>query len=146
MVDSNDLKSAFQELGLAHQPVIAHASLRPFGYIPNGADAVLQALAESVKSVVMPTFTYRTMITPEVGPANNGISYGGDEYYNREAKSFSMDMPADSMMGILPETLRNHPLAMRTISPDSFLCRNWSRSNPGCTDALGTIRSHRRPG
>jgi aminoglycoside 3-N-acetyltransferase len=117
VVDSDDLKSAFQELNLSHIPVIAHAALRPFGYIPNGADAVLQALAESVKSVVMPAFTYRTMITPEVGPANNGISYGRDEYYNREAGPFSMDMPVDSLMGILPETLRNHPLAVRTTHP-----------------------------
>ncbi len=65
----------------------------------------------------MPTFTYRTMITPEVGPANNGISYGDDEYYNREARPFTMEMPANSLMGILPETLRNHPLAMRTTHP-----------------------------
>ena len=80
MVDYSILKSAFQELGLANSSVIVHASLRPFGYIQNGADALLQALCESVEGVIVPTFTYRTMITPEVGPANNGISYGDDEY------------------------------------------------------------------
>jgi aminoglycoside 3-N-acetyltransferase len=117
VVDYNTLKSAFQELDLTDRPVIAHASLRPFGYIQNGADAVLQALVASVQSVIMPTFTYMTMITPEVGPPDNGIGYGGDEYYNREARPFSMEMPADSMMGILPETLRNHPLARRTSHP-----------------------------
>jgi aminoglycoside 3-N-acetyltransferase len=117
VVDYDTLKSAFQELGLASNPVIAHASLKPFGYIQNGADAILQALSESVQSVIMPTFTYRTMITPEVGPPDNGISYGSDEYYNREARPFTMEMPADSMMGILPETLRNHPLATRTSHP-----------------------------
>jgi aminoglycoside 3-N-acetyltransferase len=117
VVDYNTLKSAFQELGLAHSPVVAHASLKPFGYIQNGADAVLEALSESAQSVIMPTFTYRTMITPEVGPSGNGITYGGDEYYNREARPFTIDMPADSLMGILPETLRNHPLAKRTSHP-----------------------------
>lgn len=117
MQDYNGLKSAFLELGLANKPVIAHASLQPFGYIQNGADAVLQALLESVQGVVMPTFTYRTMITPKVGPPNNGIAYGGDRYYNMEARSFTPDMPADSMMGILPETLRHHPLAKRTAHP-----------------------------
>ncbi len=117
MVDYDTLKSAFQELGLASNPVIAHASLKPFGYIQKGADAVLQALSASVQSVIMPTFTYRTMITPEVGPPDNGISYGSDEYYNREARAFTMEMPADSMMGILPETLRSHPLAKRTSHP-----------------------------
>jgi aminoglycoside 3-N-acetyltransferase len=117
VVDHNALKSAFQELDLAIKPVIAHASLRPFGYIQNGADAVLQALSESVKGVIMPTFTYRTMITPEIGPPDNGISYGSDEYYNREARPFTMEVPADSMMGTLPETLRNHPDAKRTSHP-----------------------------
>ena len=117
MIDYNALKSAFQELDLADSPVIAHASLKSFGYIQNGADAVLQALVDSVQSVIMPTFTYRTMVTPEVGPLNNGISYGGDEYYNREALPFTMEMPADSLMGMLPETLRNHPLANRTSHP-----------------------------
>lgn len=116
-MDYDELKSAFQELSLADRPVIAHASLKPFGYIQYGADGVLQALTETVKSLIMPTFTYKTMVTPEVGPPNNGILYGGDEYYNREAQPFSLDMPADSMMGILPETLRNHPFAKRTSHP-----------------------------
>jgi aminoglycoside 3-N-acetyltransferase len=117
VIDYNGLKSFFQELHLADKPVIAHASLKSFGYIQNGADAVLQALTESVQSVMMPTFTYRTMITPEVGPPGNGISYGGDDYYNREARPFALDMPADSMMGMLPETLRNHTRAKRTSHP-----------------------------
>lgn len=116
-MDYATLRAAFQELNLADKPVIAHASLKPFGYIQNGADAVLLALTESVQSLIMPTFTYRTMITPEVGPPNNGITYGGDEYYNREAQPFSLDMPADSLMGMLPEALRNHPLAKRSTHP-----------------------------
>src|SRR5215216_4098388 len=117
MVGYDELKSAFQELGLANKPVIAHASLQPFGYIQNGADTVLGALTDSVKSLVMPTFTYKTMITPEVGPPNNGITYGGDGDLNKMAQPFTHDMPADPMMGVLPETLRNHPLAKRTSHP-----------------------------
>lgn len=117
MTGYDQLKSAFGELGLANKPVIAHASLHPFGYIQNGADTVLRALSEAVQGLVMPTFTYRTMITPDVGPPNNGIAYGGDQYYNREAQPFTPDMPADPLMGILPETLRNHPAAKRTSHP-----------------------------
>jgi len=117
VLDYSVLRSAFQELNLSDRPVIAHASLKPFGYIQNGADAVLQALTESVRSVIVPTFTYRTMITPKVGPPDNGISYGEDDYYNREARPFTVNMPADTMMGILPETVRNHPKAKRTSHP-----------------------------
>lgn len=112
-----ELKAAFQELGLMTKPVIAHASLKPFGYVHNGADAILQALSESVLSLVMPTFTYKTMVTPEVGPPNNGITYGLDGDLNKMAQPFTLDMSADPMMGMLPETLRNHPLAKRTSHP-----------------------------
>ena len=117
MVGHDELKSAFQELGLANKPVIAHASLQPFGYIHNGADTVLDALSSSVKSLIMPTFTYKTMITPEVGPPNNGITYGMDGDLNKMAQPFTPNMPADPMMGILPETLRNDPSAKRTSHP-----------------------------
>ena len=117
MPDYDELKSALQELGLVNKPVIAHASLQPFGYIQNGADAVLQALSESVRSLIMPAFTYKTMVTPEVGPPNNGITYGVDKDLNRLAQPFTPDMPADPMMGILSETLRNHPEAKRTSHP-----------------------------
>jgi aminoglycoside 3-N-acetyltransferase len=57
------------------------------------------------------------MITPEVGPPNNGITYGGDGDLNKMAQPFTYDMPADPMMGVLPETLRNHPSAKRTSHP-----------------------------
>ena len=117
MVGYEELKNAFTELGLANKPVIAHASLHPFGYIHQGVDTVLSALSESVSGLIMPTFTYRTMVTPEVGPPNNGIGYGDDQYYNREARPFSPEMPADALMGILPETLRNHSAAKRSSHP-----------------------------
>lgn len=117
MTGYDQLKDAFSELDLTDKPVIAHASLHPFGYIHHGADAVLRALLVSVPALIMPTFTYRTMITPEVGPPGNGIHYGGDQYYNREARPFTAKMPADPLMGILPETLRNHPSAKRTSHP-----------------------------
>jgi len=112
-----ELRSAFQELALANKPVIAHASLQPFGYIQNGAETVLQALSDSVRSLIMPTFTYRTMVTPEVGPPNNGIIYGIDGDLNKMAQPFTLNMPADPMMGILSETLRNHSAAVRTSHP-----------------------------
>lgn len=117
MLGYDELKAAFQELSLANKPVIAHASLQPFGYIHNGADTVLQALLDSSQSVIMPTFTYKTMITPEVGPPNNGVTYGAEQDLNKMAQSFAIDMPADRMMGILPESLRNHPAAKRTTHP-----------------------------
>ena len=117
MPDYAEILSAFQALGLQDKPVIAHASLKPFGYIEGGAEAVLDAMLASFASVIMPTHTYKTQIIPDVGPPNNGITYGSGRDLNRMAEPFHPDMRADPLMGILPETLRNHPSATRTAHP-----------------------------
>ncbi len=112
-----DLHSAFLKLGLSKTPVIAHASLKAFGAVVGGAETLLRATLDSVGALLMPTFTYKTMITPEVGPENNGMTYGSQVDVNFLAEPFRPDMPADKQMGILPETLRNQPHAMRTRHP-----------------------------
>lgn len=117
MPDYKDLYAAFQALCLQEAPVIAHASLKPFGYIEGGAEAVMKAMLASFAGVIMPTHTYKTKIIPEVGPPNNGIVYGNGIYKNKMAQPFHLGMKADSMMGILPETLRCHPSATRTAHP-----------------------------
>jgi len=117
MPDYAEILSAFQALDLRDKPVIAHASLKPFGYIEGGAEAVLDAILASFASVIMPTHTYKTKIIPDMGPPNNGITYGSGHDKNQMAEPFHPGMRADSMMGILPETLRNHPSATRTAHP-----------------------------
>jgi aminoglycoside 3-N-acetyltransferase len=112
-----ELLSAFQALSIQDKPVIVHSSLKPFGYIEGGAEAVLDAILASVQSVIMPTFTYKTEIVPDVGPPNNGITYGSGPDKNKMAEPFHQEMRADPLMGILPETLRNHPSATRTAHP-----------------------------
>lgn len=116
-VTFTDLRTAFFKLGLSHTPVIAHTSLKAFGEVVGGAETLLRATLNSVWALVMPTFTYKSMITPAVGPPNNGIIYGSDLDLNRMAEPFTADMPADRQMGILPETLRQHPRAKRTLHP-----------------------------
>ena len=66
---------------------------------------------------MMPTFTYATMITPSDGPRNNGITYGSAKDANRTSQFFQPDLPADKVMGILAETLRQHPQARRSLHP-----------------------------
>ncbi len=116
-MDFTELKSFFDTLELQDKPVIAHASLKPFGHIQNGADFVVRTMLLSFKSVMMPTFTYKTIVTPEVGPPNNGITYGAEKDLNKMSNPFTPDMPADKMMGIVPEALRDHPTAIRTSHP-----------------------------
>ena len=112
-----ELKHAFDGLGLEGRPVIAHASLKKFRDIQGGPKTVIQALLASSSGVVMPTFTYKTMVTPQVGPPNNGITYGTDQNGNRMAEPFNHAMPPDKMMGTLPAALLRERLAMRTSHP-----------------------------
>jgi aminoglycoside 3-N-acetyltransferase len=65
----------------------------------------------------MPAFTYKTMVTPEVGPPDNGIEYGEGREANQFAEFFRPDIPADPLMGIVAETLRQHPQAIRSHHP-----------------------------
>ena len=112
-----DLLEGLRILRLGEAPVIVHSSLKSFGHVEGGAQTVISALAAVFETVVVPTFTYKTMITPMVGPANNGISYGSGTDQNRMAEFFTPDMPADPLMGIIPETLRKHPGARRSDHP-----------------------------
>jgi aminoglycoside 3-N-acetyltransferase len=117
MTDLTDLKAGFAKLGLDKSLVIAHASMKAFGPIEGGAETMLEALLDSACGVIMPTFTYKTMLNPDVGPPRNGITYGSETDLNKMAEAYRPDMPADKMMGILPETLRRHPKAKRSMHP-----------------------------
>lgn len=117
MISSSDLKTGFAALGLTKSLVIAHASLKAFGHIEGGAQTMLNALLDSVRGVIMPTFTYKTMLNPEIGPPKNGMTYGSETDLNKMAEAFHLDMPADKLMGVLPETLRKHPGAKRSMHP-----------------------------
>jgi len=117
MLTGEDFKSAFGSLKLENKPVIAHASLSSFGTIQNGAETVISALLSSVSGLMMPAFTYKTMVLPTVGPPNNGLDYGKQHDLSYMAEHFRYDMPVDPLIGILAEMLRNHPRAMRTAHP-----------------------------
>jgi len=116
-VKLQDLLIAFHSLTLDSKPVIAHASLSAFGQIQGGAETVVSALLAVFDSVVMPTFTYKTMLTPLTGPEANAINYGAGTDANRMAEFFDPQMPADPLMGIVAETLRKRPCASRSAHP-----------------------------
>ena len=117
MTTYNELKSAFDSLGLNDVPIIAHASLRSFGEVEGGAPMVVQAMVDSFGGLMMPTHTYRAMIVPQSGPENNAMDYGKPDPFNPEPDFFTPHMPADILMGIVPETLRQRPGAKRSSHP-----------------------------
>ena len=125
MISVRELLYWFQSLPSRGQPVIAHGSFKSLGKVQGGPKVVVEALVQSCESVIMPTFTYQTMVTPLVGPPNNAIDYRVEE--NRrgqpnadgtyDAVPFQRDLPSRESMGILAETLRRHPDARRSMHP-----------------------------
>lgn len=118
MISFRDLIRAFQSLGIDKaQPVLIHASLSAFGQVNGGAESVARALLGLYDSLLAPAFTFKTMVIPEVGPAENALQYGSGKDKNRMAEFFQPDMPADRLMGVIPETIRKRPNARRSAHP-----------------------------
>jgi aminoglycoside 3-N-acetyltransferase len=118
MISFRDVLNGLKKLELDPQSlVIFHGSLSAFGEVRGGAETILGALLASVKGAMAPTFTYKVIVTPEEGPENNGIVYGSGHDLNRMAEFYQPDMPADTLMGVLAETLRHQPAARRSSHP-----------------------------
>ena len=69
------------------------------------------------KQILMPAFTFKTMITPLEGPPNNGMMYGSSEGTNLMAEFFHHDMPVDPLVGEIAEKFRQLPQTKRTSHP-----------------------------
>jgi aminoglycoside 3-N-acetyltransferase len=98
-------------------PILAHASLSAFGEVHGGAETVLGALLGAFHTLVMPSFTYKTMLIPETGPQQNACTYGSGKDTNRMAEFFRPDMPVDRLIGVIAETLRTRAGAQRSSHP-----------------------------
>lgn len=118
MIAFEDIKRALEQLAIPESaPVIAHASLSAFGPVDGGGPALLNALLQVYQSLVMPAFTYKTMVTPLLGPPDNALDYGVDQNANLMAQIFHPEMPVDRLMGVVPELLRRTPGAARSSHP-----------------------------
>ncbi|HZU86049.1 MAG TPA: AAC(3) family N-acetyltransferase, partial [Anaerolineaceae bacterium] len=117
MITFQEIASGLKKLDLPDAPVIAHASLSAFGEVKGGAQTLLGAVLRSVERLMMPAFTYKTMITPEDGPSNNAIEYGSGRDLNQMAVFFQRNMPVDPLMGDVAETLRQAQQAKRSSHP-----------------------------
>jgi aminoglycoside 3-N-acetyltransferase len=145
MVTFRDFVNAWRKLDIDRShPVLVHASLSAFGKVHGGPDVVVGSLLASFSGLMMPTFTYKCMVTPEDGPPGNGLIYGSARDVNKMAEFFRPDLPADPLMGVVAETLRQHPDAQRSGHPLlSFSAVNLSDvlEKQTLTDPLAPIQS-----
>jgi aminoglycoside 3-N-acetyltransferase len=118
MISYRDFVSAFRELGLGQgSRVLAHASLSAFGEVVGGAETVVGAMVGTLETVMMPAFTFRTMVVPQLGPADNALNYEQEPGQNELAEIFHPDLPADRAVGAVAEKLRQQPEASRSYHP-----------------------------
>jgi aminoglycoside 3-N-acetyltransferase len=118
-----DLTRGLSQLKISRQtPVIVHTSLSAFGGVQGGETTLLGALLSTFETVVMPAFTYRTMLIPESGPEHNASTYGSGKDTNRMVEFYTPEMPVDPLIGVVAEALRRHPQARRSAHPILSFC------------------------
>jgi len=118
MLTYRDLTTRLRDLGLGPGGrVIAHVFLPALGPIVGGAETVLGSLLASCDILLMPSFTYQTMVTPATGPPENGLSYGSDPDQNTRAEFYHPDLSPDPAFGEVVEALRTKPGALRSRHP-----------------------------
>ncbi|MBI3240928.1 MAG: AAC(3) family N-acetyltransferase [Chloroflexi bacterium] len=115
-VGYRDLVRGLREVGLTrHSRVVVHSSLSSFGQVAGGAATIVGALTAVCRTVVVPTFTYQTLVVPEVGPELNGMDYGSNGSYSPEF--WRPNLPAHLDIGLVPNTLLGHWAAKRSSHP-----------------------------
>ncbi len=118
IVTYRDIFRALRELGLSgHGDIIVHASLSALGEVRGGAESVVGALMASSSTLVMPAFTYQTMVWPQSGPPGNACTYGDHAEENARAVMFNCDLPVDPGLGEIAESFRHVSRARRSDHP-----------------------------
>lgn len=118
MLTYRDITNSLQELGLTRStPVLAHIHTKEIEPVKGGLNTLMGALLSAIDNVMMPTFTYSTMIIPRSGPADNDIEYGSGEESNLDATTFSFDLPGDMPDNAASESLRQYPNTYRSSHP-----------------------------
>jgi aminoglycoside N3'-acetyltransferase len=124
-VSSEDIRRALRELGLAGQAVCLHSSLRSFGHVIGGAEAVVRAFLDEECTLLVPTFSSAFEVAPPLHLQfeRNGWNYsnppiqrhGSNRVYSPEVLDIDRDM------GAIPATLVTWPGHVRGNHPlDSF--------------------------
>jgi len=98
-------------------PIITHMDHSVFERIKGGTATLMSALLSTVDNIMIPAFTYSTMVTPEEGPENNYLQYGEGSGKNLDAKIFSHTLPSELSNQEAIDILRGFPGIYRSSHP-----------------------------
>ena len=118
-VTFDDIIAGLDRVGARNRRFIVHASLSSVGHVVGGADTVVDALVRVGDTVLATTFTYSpaAVAPPDDRPERNGADYDRDRLGDEHPTPFTPDLPAAKPMGIVAETLRRRPGAVRSRHP-----------------------------
>jgi aminoglycoside 3-N-acetyltransferase len=135
-VTRDDVRRGIRELGLGEQTVIAHSSLRSFGRVDGGAEAVVGAFADEGSTLVVPAFAATVFgVAPPEGmrPDRNAYDYdaphdspGRGRIFRTDSNEISPSMGTIAAAALAtPERLRgSNPLcSFAAVGPRAELVR-----------------------
>ena len=129
MVTGADLRKGFEALGVSGRNIVLHSSLRSFGGVAGGLDAVVEAVADSVGTVMVPAFNYRSVVAPPVDdrPERNAYDYSTCDTTGARPVPFRIeDAPIEPRMGAIARAIASLPQTRRSNHP----WHSWAACGP----------------
>lgn len=122
MVSVKEIRALVQDLRLSGRPVCIHSSLRSFGWVVGGPNAVIEGLLAEGCTVMVPTFSDIFSVLPpqDMRPARNGWDYG---LSRKPQPGAALVYMPDSVeidredMGAIPATIVTMPQRVRGNHP-----------------------------
>jgi Aminoglycoside N3''-acetyltransferase len=127
-ITKNDILRALSALGLRRGNIVmVHTSLSKIGYVCGGAQAVIEALIETVGehgTIMMPTQTWKNL-DPETG-VHGDTSEEDWDTIRENWPAYNKSLTPTNTMGAVAEMFRSWPGAMRSDHPARSVAA-WGR-------------------
>lgn len=127
-ITKNDILHALSALGLRRGNIVmVHTSLSKIGYVCGGAQAVIEALIETVGehgTIMMPTQTWKNL-DPETG-VHGDTSEEDWDTIRENWPAYNKSLTPTNTMGAVAEMFRSWPGAMRSDHPARSVAA-WGR-------------------
>lgn len=112
-VTQSDLEQTLRQLGVErHRPIIVHSSLSSLGNMIGGTAAVLGALERVSSTILMPAFTYYTLVWPQNQRSEDWPTQPGED-----GPPFRSSSPVSRDIGRIPQAMIERYGSLRSNHP-----------------------------
>jgi aminoglycoside 3-N-acetyltransferase len=112
-ISASDLERALNHLGVGqHRDLIAHSSLSAFGFVQGGAPTVIEVLQRNARTLIMPAFTYYTLVWP---PHKKSADWPA--FPPADGPTWRPDSPVSHDIGRIPQQFLEGFQAVRSHHP-----------------------------